>query len=139
MVPTSVSGIHFVNAVACMCSAAVGTFGAAAVLVLPDIHCSLAVGAATSAVVGLAATVAASAAGASNFSVSVVSGAVASGVATWVLSSALLSTLLVFSVQTFPFPYVLSLSILFQPLFHLATFYAALAHMHLRICGRHPF
>ena len=74
MVPTAVSDIHFVDAVACMCStvacmcyAAAGTFDAAAVLVLPDIHCSLAVGAATAAVVGLAATVAASAAGAANF------------------------------------------------------------------------
>ena len=45
VVPTAVAGIHFVAAVACMCSAAAGTVGAAAVLLLPDIHCLLAVGA----------------------------------------------------------------------------------------------
>ena len=104
MVPTAVAGIHFVAAVACICSAAAGTFGAAAVLVLPDIHCLLAVGAATAAVFGLAATVAASAAGAANFSVYVVAGAVAAGVATWFLSAAVLSTPLVCSVKIFPFP-----------------------------------
>ena len=64
MIPTAVDGIHFVDAVACMCSAAAGMFGADAVLVLPDIHCLLDVGAATATVVGLAANVAASAAGA---------------------------------------------------------------------------
>ena len=56
VVPTAVAGIHFVEAVACMCSAAAGTVGAAAVLVLPDIHCLLAVGVATAAVVGVVAT-----------------------------------------------------------------------------------
>ena len=64
MVPTAVSGIHFVAAVACMCSNAAVTIFAAAVLVLPDIHCSLAVGAATSDVVGVVAIVDASVAGA---------------------------------------------------------------------------
>ena len=139
MVPTAVAGIHFVAAVACMCSAAAGTFGDSAVLVIPDIHCLLAVGAATGAVVGLAATVDASAAGAANFAVYVVAGAVATGASTWVLSDAVLSTPLVFPVQIFPSPSVLSLSILVQPLFHLATFYAARACMHLHTCGRHPF
>ena len=137
MVPTAVSGSSFVAAVACMCSSAAGTFGAAAVLVLPDIHCLIAVGAATAAVVALAATVAASASGAANFSVSVVAGDVAAGFSTWVLSAAVLSTPLVCTVQTFPSPYVLSLSTLVQPLLHLATFYAAYACMHLRTCGRH--
>ena len=139
MVPTAVAGIHFVAAVACMCSATAGTFGAVAVLVLPDIHCLLAVGSATAAVAGLAATVVASAAGAANFSVSVVAGAVAAGVATWFLSAVVLSTPLFFTVQIFPSPYALSLSILVQPLFHLATFYTARAFMHLRTCGRHLF
>ena len=50
LVPTAVAGIHFVAAVACMCSAASGTVGADAVFVLPGIHFSLAVGAATAAV-----------------------------------------------------------------------------------------
>ena len=36
VVPTAVAGIHFVADVVCMCSAAVGMVGAAAVLVLPD-------------------------------------------------------------------------------------------------------
>ena len=146
MVPTAVASIHFVDAVACMCStvacmcyAAAGTFGAAAVLVLPDIHCLLAVGDATDAVVGLAATVAAYAAGAANFAVSVVAGTVAAGVATWFLSAAVFSMLIFCPVQIFPSPSVLSLSILVQPLFHLATFYAARACMHLRTCGRHLF
>ena len=139
MVPTAVSGIHFVADVACMCSAAAGIFGAVVVLVLPDIHCSLDVGAATAAVVGLAATVAASSAGTTNFAVSVVAGAVAAGFATCVLSHAVLSTPLFCPVQTFPSPSVLSLSILVQPLFHLIMFYSARACMHLRTCGRHPF
>ena len=139
VVPTAVAGIHFVAAVACMCSAAAGTVGAAAVLVPPDIHCSLAVGAANAAVVGLAATVAATAAGAANFAVYLVAGAVATGASTWVLSDAVLSTPLVCPVQTCPSPSVLSLSILVQLLFHLATFYAARACMHLRSCGRFPF
>ena len=139
VVPTAVAGIHFVADVACMCSAAASTFGDAAVLVLPDIQCSLAVGANTTAVAGLAATDAASSYGDANFAVSVVAGAVADGVATWVLSAAVLSTPLVYPVQTFPSPSVLSLSILVQPLFHLATFYDARACMHIRTCGRIPF
>ena len=53
MVPTAVSGIHFAADVACMYSAAAGTFGAAAVLVLHDIHCLLHVWAATASIVGL--------------------------------------------------------------------------------------
>ena len=102
MVPTSVAGIPFVASFACMCSAPAGTFGAAVVVVLHDIHCSLAVGAATAAVVGLDATVAASAAGADSFAVSLVAGAVAAGVATWFMSAAVLSTPLVCPVQIFP-------------------------------------
>ena len=143
MVPTAVSGIHFVASVVCMCSAAAGTFDATSVLVLLDIHCSLAVGATTAAVVGLDATFSASAAGAAIFSVSMVAGAVAgavaAGVAMWVLSAAVISTPLVCTVQTLPYPSVLSLSILVQPLFHLATFYATRACMHLCKCGRHTF
>ena len=88
------------------------------------------VGAATAAVVGVVATVSASDAGAAIFSVSVVSGAVSAGVATWVLSSAVISLPLVFPVQTFPSPYVLSLSILVQILFRLTAFYAARACMY---------
>ena len=104
VVPTAVAGINFVDAVACMCSAAAGTVVAAAVLVLPDIHCLLFVGDATAVVVGVVATVAASDAGDAIVVVSVVSGAVASRVATWVLSAAVLSTPLVCSVKIFPFP-----------------------------------
>ena len=59
--PTAAAGIHLVAAVAYMCSSAIGTFGAATLLALHDINCSLAVGAYNAAVVGLAATVAASA------------------------------------------------------------------------------
>ena len=82
VVPTGVAGIHFVAAVAFMCSTLAGTFVAAAVLVLPDIHCSLAVGAATAAVVVVVATVAASDSGAAIVDVSVVAGTVATGVST---------------------------------------------------------
>ena len=110
VVPTDVAGIHFVADVACMCSVAVGTVGAAAVLVLPDIHCLLAVGATTAAGVGVVATVAAS--DAYIVAVSVVSGTVAAGVVTWVLSAAVLSMPLVCPVQNCPSPSVLSLSIL---------------------------
>ena len=138
VIPTAVAGIHFVSAVACMCSDAAGTVGAAAVLVLPDIHFFLAVGAATAAVVVVVATDAASDAGSATVTVSVVAGAVAARIATWVLSDAVLSTPLVCPVQTCPSPSVLSLSILVQVLFHLATFYAARACMLLRTCGRHP-
>ena len=106
VVPTAFAGIHFVAAVACMCSAAAGTVGAAVVLVLPGIHCALAVGAATADVVGVVATDAASDAGAVTVAVSVVSGDVAAGVATWVLSDAVLSTPFVCPVQTCPSPYV---------------------------------
>ena len=139
MVPTAVDGIHFLDAVACMCSAVAGTFGAAAMLVIPDINCLLAVGVDTSTVVGLAATVAASTAGAANFDVSVVAGTVAAGFATWVLSADVFPAPLVCPVQTFPSPSVLSLSILVHPLFCLSMFYAARACMHLRTCGSHPF
>ena len=139
VVPTAFAGIHFVAAVACMCSAAADMVGSAAVLVLPDIYCLLAVGAATASVVGVVTTVATSDAGSVIVAVSVVSGSFAAGVAKWVLSDAVLSTPLVFPVQTCPSPSVLSLSILFQILFHLETFYAARACMHLRTCGRHPF
>ena len=104
MVPTAVAGIHFVDAVACMCSNASVTVFYAVVLVLPDIHCSLAVGAATAAVVGVVATVAASDAGADIVSVSVFAGAVAAGVAMWVLSADVNSTPLVCPVQTCPSP-----------------------------------
>ena len=95
VVPTAVAGIHFVADVACMCSAAAGMVFADVVLVLPDIHYSLEVGAATAVVVGVVATVAASDAGAAIVAVSVVAGAVAAGVATWVLSAAVFSTPLV--------------------------------------------
>ena len=95
VVPTAVAGIHFVDSVACMCSDASGTGVCAVVLVLPDIHCLLVVGDSTAVVVGVVANVAASAAGAAIVVVSVVDGAVASGVATWVLSAAVLSTPLV--------------------------------------------
>ena len=136
-VPTAVAGIHFVATVACMCSAAAGTDVAAEVLVLPDIHCLLAVGAITVAVVGVVATVAVSDAVAAIVAVSVVAGSVADGVATWVLSDAVLSTSLVCPVHTCPYPSVFSLSILVQLLFHPATFCAARACMHLRTCGPH--
>ena len=95
VVPTAAAGIHFEAAVPCICSAAIGTVVAAAVLVPPGIHCSLAVGAATAAVVGVVATDAASDTGAATFAVSVVAGFVAYRVATWVLSAAALSTTLV--------------------------------------------
>ena len=98
VVPTAAAGIHFEAAVACMCSAAIGTVVAAALLVPPDMHCSLAVGAATDVVVGVVATVAASDTGAAIVDLSVVAvvaGAVAAGVATWFLSAVVFSTLLV--------------------------------------------
>ena len=139
VVPTAVAGVHFLAAVACMCSAAAGTVVAASVLVLPDIHCSLAVGAATVAVVVVAATVAASDAGSAIVAISVVSGDVAAGVYTWVLFAAVLSKPLVSPVQTCPSPSVLSLSILVQLLFHPATFCAARACIHLCTCGSHTF
>ena len=139
MVPTAVTGIHFVADVACMCSAVVGTLGAAAVLVLPNIHCLLAVGAATPAVVGVVATVAASDIGAAIVAVSVVAGSVTAGVATWVLSAAVLSTPLICPVQTCRSPSVLSLSFLVHLLFHPETFCAARTCMYLRTCGSHPF
>ena len=121
VVPTDVAGVHFVAAISCMCSATDGTVFAAAVLVLSDIHCSLAVGGATSVVVGVVATVAASDAGAAVVAVSVVAGAVSAGVSTCVLSDAVLSTPLFCTVQTCPSPSVLSLSILVQLLFHMET------------------
>ena len=104
VVPTAVAGIHFVSAVSFMCSAAAGTVVAAAVLMLPDIHFLLVVGAATADVVGVFATVAASNAKAFIVAISVVSGDVSDGVATWVLSAAVLSTPLVCPVQTCPSP-----------------------------------
>ena len=107
VVPTAVSGIHFVAAVVCMCYAAAGTVAAAAVLVLPYIHCSIVVGADTAVAVDVVATVAASDAGADIVVVSVVAGAVASGVATWLLSAAVISMPLVFPVKTCPSPSVL--------------------------------
>ena len=71
------------------------TVVAAAVLVTPGMHCSLAVGAATDVFVGVVATVAASDSGAAIvdfYVVAVVAGAVAAWVATWFLSSVVLST-----------------------------------------------
>ena len=103
VVPTSAAGIHFEAAVVCMCSAAIGTVVAAAVLVPPVIHCSLAVGAATAVVVGVVATVSASDAGSAIVDVSVLSVvaiAVDAGVAMWLLSTIVLSMPLVFPVQT---------------------------------------
>ena len=125
--------------VVCMCSAAAGMVVAAAMLVLPDIHCSLDVGAAPDAVVGVVATVVAYDAGAAIVAVYVVAGAVAVGVSTWILSADVLSTPLVCPVQIFPSPSDFSLSVLVQPLFHLAIFYDARACMHLCTCGRHLF
>ena len=93
VVLTAVAGIHFVADVACMCSTAAGTVGAAAVLVLPGMHCSLAVGSATAVAI---------------VAVSVVSGAIAAGVTTWFLSAAVFSTPLVCRFQTCPFLSVLS-------------------------------
>ena len=138
VVPTAVAGINFVDAVACMCSAAAGTVVAATMLVLPDIHCSLVVEAATVVVVGVVATFVASDAGAAIVVVSVVAGAVAAGVSTWVLSAAVISTPLVCPVQTCPSPPAFPLSILVQILFHLATFCATRACMNFRTCRRHP-
>ena len=66
----------------------------------------LAVGAATADVVGVVATDAASDAGDATVSVSVVDGAVVVGVATWVLSAAVLSMPLVCPVQIRPSPSV---------------------------------
>ena len=123
----------FVADVVCMCSAVAGTVIAAAVLVLSDIHCPFVVGDDTAIVVGVVATIAASAAGAAIVIVSVVAGAVAV-----LLSTAVLSTPLFCPVQTFPSQFVLSLFILVQLLFHPATFCAARECMHLRTCGRHP-
>ena len=137
--PTDVAGIRFVVDVACMCSAAAGMVGAAAVLVLSDIHCLLANGDATDDVVVVVATVDNSDAGSDIVSVSVVAGVVDAGVATWVLSVAVLSMPLVCPVQTCPSPSIFSLSFLVQLLFHPATFCAACAYMHLRTCGRHLF
>ena len=139
VVKIAVAGILFVAAVACMCYAASGTVGSDAVLVLSDIHLLLAVGAATAAVVCVVATVSDSDAGAAIVAVSVVAGAVADGVATWVLSASVLTTSLVCPVQTCPYPSVLSLSILVQLLFHPATFCAARACMHLSTCELRPF
>ena len=102
VVPTAVAGIHFLAAVACMCSDAADKVVAAVVLVLPDIHFSIDVGAATDAVVGVVATVSVSDAGSAIVAVSMVAGAVAAGVATWVLSDDVISTPVVCPVQTCP-------------------------------------
>ena len=113
---------------------------AAAVLVLPCMHCSLVVGAATAVVVGVVATVAASADWSAIVAVSVyavVSGAVSAGVATWFLSAVVLSTPLVCPVKTCPSPYFLSLSIHVLFPFHPATFCAARACMQLCTCWSH--
>ena len=107
VVPTAAAGIHFVAAVVCMCSAAIGKVVDAEVLVPPDMHCSLVVWDATSVVVGVVATVAASDAGAAIVDVSVVAGAVSAGVSTWIMSAVVLSTPLVCPVQTCPSPSVL--------------------------------
>ena len=141
VVPTAAAGIHFVADVACMCSSEIGTVVAAAVLVQPDMHCSLVVGAATAVVAGVVAAVDASDAGAAIVDVSVVAmvvGTVATVVATWFLSAIVLSKPLVCPVQTCSSPSVLSLSIHVLLLFHPATFCAARACMHLRTYGRHP-
>ena len=138
--PTAVADTHFEAAVACMCSAAIGTDVAAAVLVPPGMHCLLAVGDATDVVVGVVATVAAYDAGAAIvdfYVVAVVVGAVAAGVDMWFLSTVVLSTPLVCPVQTRPSPSVLSLSIHVLIPFHSETFFAARACMHLRTCGSH--
>ena len=103
-------------------------------------HCSLDVGAVTAVVVGVVATVAAFDAGAAIVDVSVVAVVaddVAARVDTWFLYAVVLSTPLVCPVQTCPSPSVLSLSIHVLLLFHLATFCAARACMHLRTCGSH--
>ena len=106
VVPNAVAGINFLASIVCMCSAAAGTVGTSAVLVLPGIHCSLAVGSTTAIVDGLVATDGASDAGSATVAVSVVAGAVSAGVSTWFLSAAVLSKSLVCPVQTCPSPYV---------------------------------
>ena len=140
VVPTAASGIHFEATVACMCSAEIGMVVAAAVLVPPGMHCSLAVGATNPVVVGVVATVAASDDGAAIVDVSVVAvdaGAVATGVATCFLSAVVISTPLVCPVQTCPSPSFLSLSIHVLLSFHPATFFAVRVCMHLRMCRPH--
>ena len=140
VVPTAAAGIHFEAAVACMWSAAIGTVFAAAVLLPPDMHCLLAAGAATAVVVGVVVTVAASDPGAAIVDVSVVAvvaGAVDAGVATWFLSAVVISTPLVFPVQTCPSPSILSLSIHVLLPLHPEMICAACACMHLRTCGPH--
>ena len=141
VIPTADAGIHFVDSVACMCSATIGTVVAAALLVPPDMHCSLAVGADTAGVVGVVATVAASDSGAAIVAVSVATvfaGAVDVGVATLsALSASAPSTPLVCPVQIFCYPSVLSLSTHALRLFRPAKFCAARACMHLCTCGPH--
>ena len=110
VVPTAADGIHFEADVTCMCSAAIGTVDAADVLVPPGMHCSLAVGADTSVVVGVVATVSDSDTGAAIVDISVVAVVdvdVAAGVATWFLSTVVPSTPLVCPIQTCPSPSVL--------------------------------
>ena len=136
--PNFVSDLHFVDAFACMCSAAAGIVVAAVGLVLSDTYFLLVVWFASDVVVGVVATVAASAAGASIVVVSVVAGTVDAGVATWVLSAVGISIPLVCPVQTSPSPSIFSLSRLVQLLFHPATFCAARPCMYLRTFGRHP-
>ena len=103
VVPTDAAGIHFVAAVACMSSSVIGTVVAAEVVVPPDIHCLIVVGAATFVVVSVSVTVAVSDDEAAIVDVSVlavVAGAVASGVATCFLSTIVISMPLCFPLQT---------------------------------------
>ena len=138
--PTAVASINFVADVLFMCTAAIGTVVAAAVLVPPYMHFLLVVGAATAVVVGVVATVAASDAGAVIVDVSmvaVVDGAVVAEFATWFLSDVVLSAPLFCQVQICPSPSVLSLSIHILLPFHLETFCASRACMRFCTCGPH--
>ena len=81
--PTAADGIHFVADFAFMYPAADGTVVAAEVVILPDMHCSPAVGAVTAVIFDVVVIVAASDAGAAIVAVSVAAvfaGAVAVGV-----------------------------------------------------------
>ena len=146
VVPTADSGIHLVKAAAaaaCMCPAVAGTVLSAEVVVTPDMHCLPVVGVVTVVVVvvDVVAIAAAYVAGDATVAVSVaavVAGAVVVGVATLTaLPDAAPYMPLACTAQTFPYPYVLSLSNHVLRLFHQATSCAARACMHLRLCGPH--
>ena len=143
VVPTAASGIHLVDAAAaaCMCPFAAGTSVAAKVVVPNYMHCPPVVGAVTAVVGGVVAIAAASVAGSATVAVSVaavVAGAVAVGVAKLTALPAAAPSMPHFCpAQTFPSPYVLSLSNHVLRLFRQATSCAARACMHLRTFGPH--